>query len=238
VGNIIARDGHWQPLAGAAIFAAVSYALTAYVADVAVYVNTDAKSKDFQARSAILKGSTAALKALLASGSYDRVILAGHSLGSVIAYDTVNELLAQYNADPGPAGDRPDPALTLGQLQSLKGLLTFGSPLDKVYYFFREHVKRDQAIRAQILSMLHSLRRAPSGRNYGEFDFNYSFRQLDGADPLVWVNAWSRMDPVSGELKFYLPDDQRQFNYAVPVLAHLSYWGDPAFYEYFGAQLL
>jgi len=43
--------------------------------------------------------------------------------------------------------------LTLPQLQKLRGLLTFGSPLDKIYYFFREHVKEDQAIRAQILSI-------------------------------------------------------------------------------------
>jgi len=71
----------------------------------------------------------------------------------VIAYDTINELLAQFNGGPGPADDRPSLPLTLPQLQKLRGLLTFGSPLDKIYYFFREHVKEDQAIRAQILSI-------------------------------------------------------------------------------------
>jgi hypothetical protein len=223
VWHLVTRNGNWKPLVGAAVAALVSYALTAYVADVAVYVNTDAKSKDYEVRTAILKNSTAALKDLLTCGSYDRMVLAGHSLGSVIAYDTINELLSQYNAAPGPAADRPDSPLNLAQLQTLKGLLTFGSPLDKVYYFFREHVKADQAVRAQILSMLHSFRVSPSGRDYGEFNFEYAFRQLDGAEPLVWLNAWSRMDPVSAELKFYLPDDQRAFHYAVPVLAHLSY---------------
>ena len=236
--SIIRQKQIWEPLGGAAIAGIVSYALTAYVADVAVYVNTDAKSQDYDARSAILKGSTAALKMLLASGTYDRVILAGHSLGSVIAYDTINGLLAERNAQPGQPWDTPVPYLSLEQLQKLKGLVTFGSPLDKVFYFFRQHVKRDQAIRAQILSMLYSFRRAPSGRAYGQFEFNYAFRQLDGDDPLVWLNAWASMDPVSGELKFYLPDDQREFPYALPVLAHLSYWGDPNFYEYFCGRLL
>lgn len=229
-------NGHWQPLAGAALAWIVGYAMTAYVADVAVYTNMDAKSKNFVTRNAILDGSTAALKMLLACGEYDRVILAGHSLGSVIAYDTINEILAQYNANPSPQqDDRPELALTLAQLESLKGLVTFGCPLDKIYYFFREHVKRNQAIRAQILSMLHSFRKKRSGRDYGKFEFNYHFGQLD---ELVWLNAWARMDFVSGRLQFYRVNNQRQFCYATPVLAHLSYWSDPNFYEYFCGKLL
>jgi hypothetical protein len=228
-------NGHWKPIAGAAIAAITSYALTAYVADVAVYVNADPKSKNYKARNAILEGSTAALKMLLGSDAYDRVILAGHSLGSVIAYDTINELLAERNAEPRPKPDQPDPYLDPAQLQKLKGLLTFGSPLDKIYYFFREHVKRDQAVRAQILSMLYSFRKKRAGRTYGEFQFNYSFDQLD---ELEWLNAWACLDPVSGRLNFYHVNDQRQFCYAVPVLAHLSYWSDPDFYEYFASRLL
>jgi hypothetical protein len=46
------------------------------------------------------------------------------------------------------------------------------------------------------------------------------------------------MDFVSGNLQFYYVNDQRQFHYAVPALAHLSYWGDPAFYDYFCERLL
>jgi hypothetical protein len=240
VGSTVLRVLHrnWFPLVCTVLAAFLTYFLTAYVADVAVYVNADAKTKNYAARSAILKGSTAALKTILASDLYDRIILAGHSLGSVIAYDTINELLAQYNAAPGPGADCPDPALHHTQLQKLKGLVTFGSPLDKIYYFFREHVKRDQAIRAQILSMLHSFRKYPSGRDYEDFEFNYAFRQLDGQDGLVWLNAWARLDPVSTALKFYVVDDQRQFSYSMPIWAHLSYWGDPNFYNYFCGRLL
>ncbi len=231
--------GRWTPIVGAAVATIVSYALTAYVADVAVYTDMDAKSKNYAARNAILAGSTAALRLLLACGEYDRVIVAGHSLGSVIAYDSINELIEQVNAAPGPPWDTPNPDLSAAQLQRLKGLVTFGSPLDKVFYFFRERVKRDQSVRAQILAMLHSFRRVGAGRNYGKFRFNYSFKQLDNCpDPIVWLNAWAFMDPVSSELKFYRPDHQRQFHYAVPVLAHLSYWADQCFYEYFCGRLL
>ncbi len=233
--RIIGRHGNWEPLFAAALAAIVSYAMTAYVADVAVYTNMDAKSKSYVTRNAILDGSTAALKMLLTSPNYDRVILAGHSLGSVIAYDTINDLLSERNATPLAPPDTPDPYLALPQLQKLTGLVTFGCPLDKIYYFFREHVKRDQAIRAQILSMLHSFRKKPSGRDYGEFTFNYRFGQLDD---LIWLNAWAKMDFVSADLQFYFVDNQREFPYAVPALAHLSYWGDPNFYEYFCGRLL
>lgn len=220
-----------------AIAAACRYVLAAYVADVAVYVSADAKSKSYVARSAILKASSHALARLLADDQYDRVILAGHSLGSVIAYDTLNELLAQFNGVPGPLDDRPGLPLELAQFQKLSGLLTFGSPLDKIYYFFRQHLRADQAIRAQILSMLYSFRKTPSGRDYTPFAFSYMFRQLDH---LVWVNAYAHMDPVSARLKFYELDDdnQQSFPYRVPGLAHLSYWGDPNFYAYFAPRLL
>ena len=67
--KIIGEKHLWQPLLGAAVAVGVYYALTAYVADVAVYVNADAKSKNYAARNAILKDSTAALKGLLAYGN-------------------------------------------------------------------------------------------------------------------------------------------------------------------------
>ena len=85
--------------------------------------------------------------------------------------------------------------------------------------------------------MLYSFRKTPSGRDYSPFEFTYAFRQLDD---LVWVNAYSPMDPVSARLKFYEldSDNQRSFRYWVPGLAHLKYWGDADFYSYFGRKLL
>jgi hypothetical protein len=64
------------------------------------------------------------------------------------------------------------------------------------------------------------------------------FARSDGADALVCLNRWASMDPACGYLKFYLPDDQREFPWALPVLADLSYWGDPNFYPYFCGRLL
>lgn len=135
--------------------------------------------------------------------------------------------------------------MTRSDLEKLRGLVTFGSPLDKVYYFYREHVASDQAVRAQILSFLYSLLRARSGRDYGRFTFTYpkppkigerpadepfTFPQL--GDDFQWVNVWSPMDPVSGRLRFYRLDEKDRYRrlgprYLVWGFAHLAYWGGP-----------
>lgn len=237
VWKVISERPNWEALVAVPILALLSYAFAGYVADVAVYTNMDAKSKDFETRNLILNGSTSALKLVLKSPAYDRVVLAGHSLGSVIAYDTINELLVEQSGAPDDDAVAKE-RLTLAELQKLRGLLTFGSPLDKVFYFFREHVKRDQAIRAQVLSLLHSFRRRRSRREYSEFAFKYQLDWLDKPERFEWINAWAKMDFISARLKFYYVDDQREFPYRVPGAAHLSYWGDPEFYDYFCSKLV
>jgi hypothetical protein len=215
--------------------------LVDYVGDIAVYVTADAKAASFEARTAILKASSDALARLLRS--FDRVIVMGHSLGSVIAYDTINELLARAWASPQATPDPAPPPVSIQELARLKGLVTFGSPLDKVYYFFRQHVPADQAVRAQILSFLYSFRRGYSGRSYGDFKFTYpeTPREVAGHEANAfpdlpsfrWLNVWSSMDPVSGPLSFYRlePADRLRRWYWIWGRAHLAYWNDPRLYE-------
>jgi len=228
-----------------------------YLGDIAVYVATDQKAASFEAKAAILRQSSTALATLLIDRTrqFDQVVLCGHSLGSVIAYDTVNELLSRVWSTP-ELGKGAVQALTRSDLENLRGLVTFGSPLDKVYYFYREHVASHQAVRAQILSFLYSLLRARSGRDYGRFTFTYpqppkirerpadepfAFPQL--GDAFQWVNVWSRMDPVSGPLRFYRLDDKDRYRrrgprYLVWGFAHLAYWGDPTFYKIIADRFL
>ncbi len=222
--------------------------LVGYLGDIAVYVTADAKAASYAARTAILDQSTTALARLLCDDrrGFDQVIVAGHSLGSVIAYDTINELLSRVWAARDQLGRGVEPLVQRDDLTRLRGLVTFGSPLDKIYYLFREHVGSDQAVRAQILSFLHSYRRGRSGRDYGSFKFTYppdpkpgaspkrgeeplAFPQLDS--PFKWLNVWSPMDPVSGPLHFY-EVDERRMRWYVPWwgVAHMRYWSDKAFY--------
>jgi hypothetical protein len=220
--------------------------LQKYLGDVAVYVNTDQKAKNYAARVQILNGSTAALMRLLKAKiieqgkerlKYDEVILVGHSLGSVISYDTIDELVNHAEATrEEPGGVKADLGISKDELEKLTGLVTFGSPLDKIYYFFRQQVRSDQAVRAQILSYLHAFRKVRSNRDYGE----YAFPRYEPFEPkrLRWLNAWSVMDMVSGKLSFYRVDHRQHFWYWAPLLAHLSYWGDPKFYRFVAENLL
>jgi hypothetical protein len=224
--------------------------LVGYVGDLTVYVAADQKEASYKARSAILKDSSAALTRLLAGRQYDQVILAGHSLGSVIAYDTINELLSQTWAAPDQVDQGPHPSLSRSDLMGLGGLVTFGSPLDKIFYFFREHVGPEQAVRAQILSFLHSFMRGRSGREYGDLQFTYTDPDPPGAEPSAfpvlakdfrWLNVWSPMDPVSGRLRFYRLDDRDRLcrgYFPRWGVAHLAYWTDKKFYEFVAQRLL
>ena len=221
------------------IYLVMLYFMTKYVGDIALYVNADQKAESYAVRCAILRGSTEALTRILKDSKrdYDQVILAGHSLGSVIGYDTIDELLNQSAASPDQLESMPHKfQIRPEDLEKVRGFVTFGSPLDKVYYFFREHVAEKQVVRAQILSYLHSFRKIASERDYTPYTFEkYTSNKLP---QLKWLNAWARMDIISGELHFYHADARKKFSYWLPVLSHLWYWGDPDFYQFVGEHLL
>jgi hypothetical protein len=247
---------HYQylSLAGCMLAAyVVRFILVDYVGDIAVYVNTDEFSSSFSARSQILDGCTHALSQILrerkdpadpeSSYLYDRVLIAAHSLGSVIAYDTLNELLDR--ARSAAAGD-----LQPEDLDKLRGMITFGCPLNKIFYFFREQIPPVEALRRQLLDVLHSFRVVASLRTYGfansqpmstNPDPNWSSAEQYLESGFRWINAYALMDPISGLLSFYdlqSPQNQKLFHYLKPGLAHLEYWTDPNFYEFFRGRLL
>jgi hypothetical protein len=231
----------------------VRFILINYVGDVAVYVNASELAKNFGARSEILDECTATLTGILKEKlrpadplsplAFDQVYVAGHSLGSVIAYDTINTLLNRArtaSADPAQ--------IQTADLDRLRGMVTFGSPLNKIFYFFREQIDPRQVLRSQTLDLLHGFRvlsnlKQPGGDwqfqpvidddwRQAEYYLDHNFR---------WINAYSIEDPVSGRLIFYnLQDElnQEQYNLYPPVIAHLSYWKDPNFYNFVRKRLL
>ena len=241
----------WPVVRTALLFVAIWYIrkiLVEYVGDIAVYVTADEKSEHYKARSQILKESTAALRRLLVSSeNYDQVIVAGHSLGSVIAYDTINRVVNETLALPGSPASAT--SLTRSQLDRLLGLVTFGSPLDKIYYFFRRQVDEDQAIRAQTLSFIHGFRRRKSYRRYDPYGMTFGPPGTPVGDAsshpelrkeFRWLNVWAQMDPVSGFLNHYLIDrrDQQHCWYGLWGVAHVAYWRDPKFYRFIAERLL
>jgi hypothetical protein len=160
---------------------------------------------------------------------YQRVVIAGHSLGSVLAYDTLNAVinLDLTSATPG----------SKHVVERTKKLITFGSPLDKTAFLFRNqsnHVK--DPLREQMASAFQPL----------ILDYDL-FRK-----PHFWTNLWSPLDIVSGSLDYYdapplahgqkpdpsdplaagypAPHDPRRVENlkdpagTVPIMAHVQYW--------------
>jgi hypothetical protein len=226
----------------AALLYFVRVFLTSAIGGLAVYLGADELSKNYAARALILDQCSEAVKDLLAEHedlpskkaprkTYDRVLIAAHSLGSVISYDTLNRLLVQNEAR------------TLGptDLPRLKGMLTFGCPLNKVMYFFRTRTSRSTIILQRILFVLHPYRLLVriSNEANGPISLPDPHPATDpfGSLPegFLWLNAYSPFDLISGKMFFYRADSNRRVEHGVmPWTAHLSYWENPDLYKYFG----
>ncbi len=188
------------------------------IGDIAIYTTTDMKSKHYEIRRRILEGAVRKLTSLVESTKpeYDRVIVVGHSLGSVIAYDTLNRLNHALNEG------RVSPELA----KKLQGLVTFGSPLDKTAFFFRERSQRHQYIRQQIIRHYHGFKAKDlSGGQAPPRTLDSDVKPM--LDHIRWLNFWDPKDPISGPLDFYqIPDeDNRQLDMMARWgVAHSQYW--------------
>ena len=202
--------------------AKVRETMVQYVGDVAIYVRPNKLDRFDAVRSEIKEAARSVVSALFRSyelkaqpGSasefqYDKIALVGHSLGSVIAYDTLNRLML-------------DDWLCEGALQVAERtatMVTFGSPLNKTAFLFTIQGKDTLHIRERLASTVQ-----PLIMSYPKFR------------KLKWINVYSRNDIVSGDLKFYdlpgyqddpVPDvavqNVKDRDAAVPLVAHVAYW--------------
>jgi hypothetical protein len=95
--------------------------------DVQVYTTHDSNADFFAIREKVVADVTAAVVGVLkASPAYDRIHIAGHSLGSTIALDVLMRvrMLVQENPSLEP------------QWRRIRSLLTFGTALEKTRFFF------------------------------------------------------------------------------------------------------
>jgi hypothetical protein len=213
---------------------AAKYFITEYVGDVAAYVSPYKDSKFDELRHQIQAVGLQVGKVIYgfrdATDSpvpkYKDILIVGHSLGSVLAYDTLNALI---NLDTvASAADKRD---VMGKTRAM---ITFGSPLDKTAFIFRMQAKNQTGwIREQLAASVQPL--IVSYTAYRPETFR-------------WVNIWSPMDIISGSLDYYdvpplydpalphgdprRPDDPRRVQNKVdrqariPLYAHVQYWGN------------
>ncbi|HET8578755.1 MAG TPA: hypothetical protein VFO18_16785 [Methylomirabilota bacterium] len=312
--------GRWHVLVIATV--AVSAAVVKvffldYVADIALYTVSNENSPHAKVRRDILAASTGKVRWLLRK--YETVTLAGHSLGSVVAYDTINWLRGEVRVAEAQATDIRRRAAALrallaktlsgtaataaealvdrvaagfgagwaaaeagharqalqdlemllheahvgdeattdqrhalealvreladpvaapvcrAELNRLKTLVTFGSPLNKVLYFFRTRVEVGQTVRGHIVNDLHGFRlpRDLFASDPGISDDTAAgeFTNEVPPDGLYWLNVSAPLDLVSASLDFYDGVHEYRRWYWLPGGCHGSYWRDRRFYE-------
>jgi len=94
-------------LVGSLLSAAAGVLLVRYVGDAARYLHGSPANVEHRQR--IRTKGVELLKKLQDSGQYQRILVVGHSLGSVIGYDVLTHLwaLRENRPDPRPGGNKP-----------------------------------------------------------------------------------------------------------------------------------
>jgi len=203
----------WPLLVMASAF--IRVVLVQFVGDVAIYVmpykvdvfndlRKEIKDVVYKVAHAVY-----ALKDKSGKLVYDRVIVLGHSLGSVIAYDALNRLILEDGAAA------PDQVLDVVNRTPL--FLTFGSPLNKTAFIFGAQGHGTTEARESLAASVQPLIQ------------DYKYR------PEQWINIYSPWDIISGYLDLYdLPDStssKKVKNLADPeattlLMAHTEYWNN------------
>ena len=183
--------------------AAVRWFLIEYLGDVVAYVEPQALDKFYELRRQIKDSVGTTARVVYGMEQYEDILLVGHSLGSVVAYDVLNRLLIEE-----PIGPR-----RLSVRARTKLLLTFGSPLDKTAFIFGAQGTGSEAREALAASVQPLI--------------------SDQATRPPWINVSSPFDIISGSLEFYdLPDrsnrnpvqNERDRDASTWIAAHTEYW--------------
>ena len=206
-------NSNWVWPALLALSRLVRNLMVEFAGDVAIYVDSNKLDRFDKIRKEIKQVALDSVMGIYTARNqddsdfeYSKIAVVGHSLGSVIAYDTLNQLLNLDDIGGHPVGVAGRTCL----------LETFGSPLDKIAFFFTIQGTQTFHIREQLAAVVQ-----PLIQDY------VKFRKFP------WINVYSRSDIISGSLKFYdvpgiaippgvqnLPDKDA----VVPLVAHVDYW--------------
>lgn len=208
-----------------AIIGWVSKLVIGYLNDIAIYTTADPRSDHYEVREKVLSGAVEELSLLLENKDqekdYQRIIVVGHSLGSVIGYDALNRINHDMNVSGG---------ISEKVSGKIAGFVTFGSPLDKITFYFREQVADDNFVQSQILEHFHGFKRLPPPKCAGPTIECPTKPFLDGAR---WLNFWHRGDWISGSLDAYAGVENIECKESARGVgkAHKSYWTSDHMYH-------
>jgi len=172
-------------LAGSLLFVipGVGSGLSAYLGDVVLWTTYEETQERYRTRQAILVEVTSVLRHAIESDWSDRVVVVSHSLGTAIASDALMYLGRELRALHGT-----EHQAALHQLRKVTHLVTYGSPVDKIHYFFEHDGKRRHRYHRVVEDLRGDLGTEPFGNN-------------NGKRWIHWVNFWDPADVVSGPLE-------------------------------------
>jgi hypothetical protein len=201
-------DPTWKATAGVALSLVLAAGLGRFlrrsISDVAAWTTYAEADKGHDERKAVLAVGRCVLQQVLLDKACHRVVVIGHSLGTSVACDTILAIARANRVRKAHDGLEP---LTVS-LSPISHLVTLASPIDKIAYFFEQHVAGHRFAR-----VLESLR--------GDLGDD-PFTRTDGKLGVRWINFWDEADPISGPLHSPVSREQlepRIENIHVPSLA-------------------
>jgi hypothetical protein len=177
--------------------------LSDYLGDVQQYVTYEETDVKYQRRTKILDDTVSLLRHVVLDPCCTRIVVIAHSLGSVIAYDSLLEL-HRYNlaikantqqpdilANPLDSSAPQEPAQL--DLDKIQHFVTMGSPIDKTQYFFA-------TLRSRVSRYVETIE-AIRG-NISTPPFTIPEQQGQALLPQIhWVNYWDQADLISGPIR-------------------------------------
>lgn len=217
--NFLPVGGYWYLGIWGVLFAASWYIrklFVQYMGDVAVYVDSHTLDRFDDMRKRIKARVFDLAKAVYSDPQYEHVALVGHSLGSVITYDTLNALINHDELN----------GKILDAAKRTKLMLTFGSPLDKTAFIFAAQIDTTTETREALAATLQPL-----------------IQEYVPYRDVKWINIHSPRDIISGALDFY--DDPKAKDFSdgrkvhnivdedsmIPLVAHTEYWNNAKVFD-------
>jgi hypothetical protein len=221
-----------------------SHQLINIISEVTIYNTNDEKSRFYPIRCEIQDGAVAAVKNLVererdGEMAYPRVLIAGHSLGSQVSFDALNRISLLMNKgqinnyDVNGIYQKDGPYKGRNITEQLHGLVTFGSPLDKIAFFLRMNVPPEQYLRDQMVNNYHGFKQQnwSVGRPVPPIKIQPAFVRL--LDEMKWRNYHDAHDYVSGGLDYYkkVTNVNCRFPAKWYSFTHSNYWQCADFHQ-------
>jgi hypothetical protein len=191
-----------------------------FLSDVVFWTTTFEKDVRYQKRRDILYAAEATVRHVVSDPACERVVLVAHSLGTAIAYETLLNLGRRSTAESKNAAEAPSVGQIGPNLSKLTHLLTFGSPIDRIAYFFNLTYSR-----------YHRFNRVVDDLMGGTGDPPFRVKK---ARVLQWINIRDPADPIASRLfspRSRIPNREDIAEVAAlsshvpnPVLAHTGYF--------------